>query len=356
MTEPAAVQKKSELPALVKHQLKSMMEHLGVLLPPDITLEQFRAALWLELSGRPALFDCTHESLRDCTLRAASHGLLPGRDCHFLPFRNKRKGGARDATFVPNYQGIILALERSGKVRRAFAHAVHEGDEWGFDLFADRPIHKPAVTLGKKPGKELFYYGAIMFKDGTCAFEPMTLEELEAIQKRSPAHEEGPWVTDRAMMRRKTALKRVAKYIRLTPELRQMLEDDEARERDDIPDARHRQNIVDLFGDDTSGYAYTREASSEAPETGKKTRTPSPESPDPQKTQDANAGHPGEKLSRSQNDIAFETLEAHRDDARLPEDLLERINAALSPLAPARASEAHCLAGEVLDYLAGQET
>lgn len=67
--------------------------------------------------------------------------------------------------------------------------------------------------------------------------------------KRAPAHESGPWVTDRVMMCRKTAIKRVAKYVRLTPGQRAMLDEDAAREQDDIAPERHRQNVVDLFGE-----------------------------------------------------------------------------------------------------------
>jgi recombination protein RecT len=251
-----AVAKRSTLAPAMIQTMQGLMPHVPALLPADITTEQFRAALYLELSGRSGLNDCTAESLRDAVIKAATYGLLPGRDCHFLPFSNRRKGGKKEATFVPNYFGLILALERTGKIRRAFAHAVHQGDQWHFDVFQDRPVHVPAVTLGKEPGKELFYYGAVMFKDGTCAFEVLTLEDLEAIAKRAPGHENGPWVTDREMMCRKSCIKRVAKYVKLTPEQRGMLEQDEERERDDIPLERHRQNIVDLFGEGGNPTAY----------------------------------------------------------------------------------------------------
>jgi recombination protein RecT len=247
MSEATALQKKSTLPPAVLESLQALTPRFPDLLPQDITTEQFRAALWLELTGRPTLSECTPASLRECAVKAATYGLLPGRDVHFLPFRTR---GRLTATYVPNYQGIILALERSGKVRRAFAHPVHEGDEWGFDLFADRPVHKPAVTLGKAQGKELFYYGAIMFKDGTCAFEVVTLDDLENLKRRAPSHEDGPWVTDRVMMNRKSAIKRVAKYVRLTPELQGLLADEEVRELTDIAPARTRATVSDLFGDD----------------------------------------------------------------------------------------------------------
>jgi recombination protein RecT len=288
MAQPttAMTLKKAQLPEVLETQLKALMPHIPLLLPPDIVPEQFRAALWLELSGRPSLLECSPASLRECAVKAATYGLLPGRDCHFLPFKTKDGGGTKTATYVPNYHGILLALERSGKVRRAFAHVVQEGDEWSFDMFADRPIHRPAVTLRTSPGKALFYYGAVMFKDGTCAFEVVSLEDLDAIRRRAPAHESGPWVTDTVMMNRKTALKRVAKYVRLTVEQRAMLDDDEAREREDIPVERAAKNVTDIFGDSggSGGYAHQREGAKEV--SNEKTRgrnepEPVPEGVDP---------------------------------------------------------------------------
>lgn len=251
MAETKAVQRKADLlPAPIVSLVQSLVPDCNALLPADITKEQFRAAIWLELTGRLDLHDCTEQSLRECVVKAATYGLLPGRDCHFLPFRN-RKGGNKVATYVPNYQGILLALERTGKVcpGGAFAHPVHEGDVWEFDMFADRPVHKPAYTLGRKQGPELFYYGALHFVSGNWAVETVSLEDLDKIRRSSPAHESGPWVDWPVMMKRKSAIKRVAKYVKLTPQVVEMLEEDDRREQDDIPPERHRKNIVDMFGD-----------------------------------------------------------------------------------------------------------
>ena len=64
-----------------------------------------------------------------------------------------------------------------------------------------------------------------------------------------PAHEHGPWVDDYLMMARKTVLKRAMKYVRLTPQAQDLLTEDDARQREDIPVERHAENIQALFGD-----------------------------------------------------------------------------------------------------------
>ena len=244
MSEKAVVRKADLLPAPMTTMIQSLIPDCGKLLPGDITEEQFRAGLWLELTGRPGLHGCVLDSIRQCIVSAATDGMLPGRDTYFLPFRVR---GQMRATKVDNYHGLQRALERSGKVVRSWAAPVCEGDTWEFDRFMDRPKHIEAMALGKKPGKELFYYGAILFKDGTCAFEPISLEDLAAIEACSPSHETGPWKEWPQMMRRKSALKRVCKYVPVTPELARILEADDARLQTDMPPGRHLKNVTDLF-------------------------------------------------------------------------------------------------------------
>jgi phage RecT family recombinase len=256
MAETAVSRKSALLPAPVVSTMRDLMPDVYKLLPPDITSEQFRAACWLELTGNKDVPECVVESIRDVIIYAANYGLMPGRDCHFISYKQKKYRGAKGLQCIPNYFGILRTLDRTGKVRRAFAHPVHEGDEWSFDMFQDRPVHRPAVTLGKTPGKELFYYGAVMFKAGDCAFEVVSLEDLDAIRRRAPGHDSGPWVTDTVMMKRKSAIKRVAKYVQLTPDVRQFLEADDAREHEDIPPVRHQQNVIDLFGEGADPTAH----------------------------------------------------------------------------------------------------
>ena len=315
-----AVQRRTTLPPAMVQTMQGLMPHVPALLPADITQEQFRAALYLELSGRHDLAECTQESLRDCVIKAAMHGLLPGRDCHILPFRNKGQGGKRTATYVPNYFGIILALERTGKVAKAFAHPVYAGDEFVIDYLGDVYKHVPAVALGKPAGNLRFFYGCVRMKDGTTHIEVLDEAAIDAVRRRSPAHEHGPWVDDYLMMARKTALKRVAKYVRLTPEQAALLDDDEAREHEDISPERHRKNIVDLFGDDPRG------STPQAPlgvdrETGEVRETERDDTDRP-------LFHPTTGAS-AWRDI----LHAHGNNPHLPDDLAKQCTEAIQDLA-----------------------
>lgn len=309
MATTAVIPRSQMLPVHVTEMIKQLVPDIRDLLPKDIEYDQFRAALWLELTGNKQLKDCTVDSLRAGAIKCATYGLLPGKFAHLLPFRNK---GRLEATFVPNYFGVLLTLERSGKVAKAFAHPVYEGDEFVMDYFADEYKHVPYMVRGAEPGKILFYYGAVILKDGTKHVEPLSLAQIDAVRRRSPAHDAGPWVSDHIAMSRKTALKAVAKYVQLTQQQKQMLEEDDERELTDIPAERHADNIDALFGPGSSG----------------STPTTSPPS------------------------MWRETVEVHWQ--AVPEPLREQCRAALDDLTTTE-SRGLELAGAVLDTLAAQE-
>jgi len=250
MAEKVVQTRKSTLlPDATTGMLEVLMRSLPALLPTDINATQFRAALWLELTRLPGLAQCGINSIKECAIKAATYGLLPGRDCHFLPFTIK---GQKQATFVENYFGVLLTLDRTGKVKTAFAHPVYSGDTFVCDHLAGLYSHVPACTLTppRPEGKLRFFYACIVVTGGEKHVEVMTLDEIDAIRKRAPAHDSSPWVTDYNEMAKKTVLKRAAKYVKGAPHLQQLLEEAEARERTDIPEARQLDNMAALYNMD----------------------------------------------------------------------------------------------------------
>ena len=391
MAETKAVQRKADLlPAPIITLIQGLIPDCNALLPPDITTEQFRAGLWLELTGRAGLKDCSIDSLRTCIVEAAQDGMLPGRDCVFLPFAQKGSPSKR-ATKVDQYPGLQRALERTGKVVHSWAAPVCENDECDFNRFLPQPIHREAMTMGKPPGKELFYYGAILFKDGHCAFETISLEAIDAVRRSAPAHEAGPWRDWPEMMKRKTALKRVCKYVPVTPEIVRMVEADDARMQQDIPAERHQQNIIELFGEgggaphaprgsaaplheapspwcddcNTAGHA-SEECPSRTHTQGMVTTSPPGASTASSSAGEHTSAPPrGQKRASSEEPGWKQTLRAQRDtlgqmvvggvyttDARARLDaLLEQIDFALSPLGTGGGTEGENLAAAVLEWV-----
>lgn len=394
MAETQAVQRKADLlPAPIISLVQALVPDCKVLLPSDITTEQFRAALWLELTGRPQLHTCYAESLRECVVKAATYGMLPGRDCHFLPFGEKGRK-ERKATFVSNYFGVLRALYRTGMVTRAFAEVVYTNDVFDLDYGRTPPLmHRPPR---KNRGTGEGAYGYILQRGSAHPLiHYMDPDDLDRVRKRAPAHEQGPWVTDQNEMKRKTAMKNTAKYAQLTPLLKELFDEDDARQLEDIPAARHQQNIVDLFGDKPgppSQYAQHPmvDPGTEAPrpdpwcdgcntaghypeECPQKThsadRAPRPQpqtAPSMPKRGLQNSGTPGNPQQALPDEPSWkQTLRAHREtigqkavsgiynpEARdRLEGLLEKIDFVLSPLGTVTDAEGFALADATLQWI-----
>lgn len=240
-------QRRDIVPAAVAHELRSIMYSLETLLPPDITLSQFRAGLFTQFVTIRNLTECTPHSIVSACIKAATDGMLPGRDCSLVPFYD-RKSKNHVATYIPEYRGMIRALDRTGKVAKAIAHPVFEGDTFICDYLQDEFSHVPAKIQGKKQGALRLFYAYILMKDGTKHIDVMDLEEIAKHKERSPAHEQGPWVTDYLEMGRKTPLRRLCKYVKLTDAIESIVAHEEERSDNDFDLSRGIAASMDLFG------------------------------------------------------------------------------------------------------------
>jgi recombination protein RecT len=126
---------------------------------------------------------------------------------------------------------MVDLARRSGVTIRA--EVVCEHDE--FDWVNGEVTHK--VNWRKPRGEAQAVYAEGKTKDGEVQTATMTREEVDAIRKRSKSGGNGPWVTDWAEMAKKTAVRRLAKMLPLSPEFRDALDkdDDKLAERDVTP-------------------------------------------------------------------------------------------------------------------------
>ena len=73
-------------------------------------------------------------------MQAVQLGLEPGLlgHCYILPYK-------REATFIIGYKGMIDLARRSGHIQSIYAHAVHENDEFEYELGLHPKLeHKPS--------------------------------------------------------------------------------------------------------------------------------------------------------------------------------------------------------------------
>lgn len=203
---------------------------------------RFFAVVDQALRRSPSLLSCTPASIIRALLDAAELGLVPSGllgQAYLVPYRNRRTG-RMEAQLIPGYRGLVELARRSGELLRLEARAVRENDQFDYAFGTDnRLTHIPylnrtgetvvvtapdgsvvtdqntglPVEKPKDGGRYVAVYAIATLTHGQSQVELMTTSEVEAIRRRSKAADDGPWVTDWAEMAKKTAVKKLVKYL-----------------------------------------------------------------------------------------------------------------------------------------------
>ncbi len=247
MDNEQLAKRKDNLESLLKSD--KFREALADVAPRQMTPERIVKIAMVAMSRAPRLLECTPQSVLQSVMKSAELGL----DCvgtlgqgYLVPYYNS-KILAYECQFIAGYQGLIELARRSGNIARIESRVVYENDQFDFEYgLNQRLVHKPQFT-GER-GKILCVYALAELKDGSKQLEVMTIEEVEGIRNRSKAKDSGPWVTDFSEMARKTVVRRLAKYLPLSPELVKAIEvDDQQYEFDSHAVAANMQAGVEAL-------------------------------------------------------------------------------------------------------------
>lgn len=220
--------------------LKALLEQpawrakLAAVLPKHLTVERMVRLALLATNRTSALLECSPQSILVAMMDAGRFGVEPdGIDAALVPYRSKH-GGGRSAQFQMMYRGLMRLAKRSGQVRSIRARVVHERDRFVYkDTLAGITLeHEPCLD-GEDPGPWRLVYAIADLAEGEPQIEVMTRAQVYVIRARSQAYAsgDGPWVTDEEEMARKTAVKRLCKYLPRVPELDEALAHEAAEER-----------------------------------------------------------------------------------------------------------------------------
>lgn len=229
------------------------MDQIRTLLPlqPGIpegkVLARYKAGLVMYLSQKPDLAEADPLTLSDCLIKAAMQGFILGHDAYINVY-------SRKAVLIPEYRGLIRAAMNTGKVSRVWADTVCKNDKWYHDHFKQPPAsHEPAPT---DRGPILFYYAALVEKNGTVHIRTTSLKKISEIRdavlskiKDANDRKFSPWVKEEEPMGLKTAIKQLFKFTHLTPELSAIVDADDQREYGDLINATFDDTVNDLYGD-----------------------------------------------------------------------------------------------------------
>src|SRR3954471_12612712 len=204
-TEPARTATPIES---VRHALELMKPQLAAVLPAHLPADRLLRVVLNGLQSTPALLGCDRASLYRAVMTCAQLGLEPDGvlgQAWLVPSRGK-------VQLVPGYQGLIALARNSGQILSINAQAVHRNDhfEYAYGL-NERLEHVPA---GGDRGEISHFYAYARFKDGGHCFDVMSRAEVDAVRRSGPA-EEPAWVNGYAEMGKKTALRRIARFLPL---------------------------------------------------------------------------------------------------------------------------------------------
>jgi recombination protein RecT len=198
-------------------QSAEMVERLRQAVPRHLSPERMLRVLALAVNKTPKLAEANMMGLLAAMLGLASLGLEPNTPlghAFLIPFNNRRKGTV-EVQVVIGYPGLIDLARRSGELKAIHADVVYKGDEFEFLYGTEQYLkHRPAAHRGTEP---LYAYADAHLKDGSTAFEVMAWSEVMAIRNASQGYlrdrENSPWAKHEAEMAKKTAVRRLIKWL-----------------------------------------------------------------------------------------------------------------------------------------------
>lgn len=233
---------------MVKHLLEQNKAVIQQALPKHMNPDRLLRVAITSVTSNPALLECYVPTLIGGIIQCSQMGLEPNTvlgHAYLIPFFNSKKN-RKDAQVIIGYKGLIDLARRSGQIVSIAAHAVRQHDTFIYEYGLEEKLrHVPAE--GDR-GEITHFYAVAHMKDGGHAFEVMTVAAVRAINQGSQGKNNPVWKAHFEEMGRKTAIRRLAKYLPLSVELATAvaMEDTAAR-----GDAQNLEGVLD--GDYTVG-------------------------------------------------------------------------------------------------------
>lgn len=215
-TSVATLPQAHSFPAL----LKQYQAEISRALPRHINPDRMSRIALTEFRQNPKLAECDPRSVFAAVVMASQLGLEPGLmgQCYLIPYKT-------ECQLIPGYQGLLELVRRSGKVKRIEAQVVYERDYFVYRTGLNVTLEHEPLFDGDR-GEPRLAYAVAEFVDGGHHVEIMTRAEIEAIRDRGSNSQNAkrwgkktPWDTDTDQMWKKTALRRLCKYLPKSVEL-----------------------------------------------------------------------------------------------------------------------------------------
>jgi recombination protein RecT len=199
--EPSAI-------STVRAALESMKPQFAACLPKHLTADRLMRVAMTAIQTTPKLLDCDRTSLYAAIMKSAQLGLEPDGilgQAYLIPY-------GKNVQFIAGYKGLIDLARRSGEVSNIVAKEVYSNDEFKVHFHEDIPFTHIPLLSGDR-GEITHFWALARFKDGGFHWDYMSKAEVDAIRAKSPGANHGPWKDHYVEMGKKTAIRRIAKYL-----------------------------------------------------------------------------------------------------------------------------------------------
>lgn len=241
---------------------KTLARIASVLPNVGITPERFLGMFLTAFNRNPALWKCDLKSILSFMVLSAQSGLSPSGisgECYPVPFFNSKKR-VSEVVFVPGYRGLLKVARRTGDVLSVAAEVVYQGDEFEYAYGSNAGLRH--VPKGPKRDKAAATHAWALakLKGGGEQFVVLTVSDVEKIRAKSKAGTSGPWVDYWDEMAKKTALRRLSKYLPISDDDYRLVEAAGREEAGESP-------VIDLgVGDFSIGEPRAEEPPAETEE------------------------------------------------------------------------------------------
>ena len=208
---------------VVRDLLEKSKNEIAKALPKSITSERVARIALTTLRKNPGLLECDPNSFLGAVMQASQLGFEIDDNLghvYLVPFFNK-KTKRKEIQLIIGYRGLIELARRSGQLRSINAHIVYENEPFTLEYgLLETLKHVPLPPSKRGKGIKGVYTVATM-NDGSKTFDFLWQEEIESIKKSSKAGDNtmSPWATHEEEMMKKTVIRKLMKYLSLSPEI-----------------------------------------------------------------------------------------------------------------------------------------
>ncbi|GAB4351367.1 MAG: hypothetical protein Kow0026_08390 [Oricola sp.] len=230
MNEIAPIQEGRQISRedLFRKDMERMLPQFEAALPEHIKPERYQRVVLTAVLSDPALLRADRKSLLEASMRAAQDGLLPDkREGAFVVFNTKVHGEwVPLVQWMPMIGGIIKKMHQSGDVAMVTAKVVYENDDYEMwvDDEGEHVRYRPAENPNHDVVRQVF--AMVKTKEGAVYVEALTPRDIEKIRNVSRSKDKGPWKDWWEEMAKKSAIRRLAKRLHLSPEIHELIQRD----------------------------------------------------------------------------------------------------------------------------------